>query len=117
MKTVAGNSTLKFAMNKANVSTSQTIYAFTQCSPDLSNSDCYNCLSHTISYLPVCCHSYQVVRFFRPGCNLRFGVFRFSDAFITPSSPPPMSSPPTPGNGRTTSMIVAVVVVVAITVK
>ncbi|KAL8136713.1 hypothetical protein V2J09_002714 [Rumex salicifolius] len=137
-KAVRGNSTLKFAMNQAIVSAFVTVYAYTQCTLDLSQSDCYACLSDSITELPVFL-PYRGARFFRASCNIRYEVYKYSDAFDSlansSEAPSPLpsttSSPSIPskrisrsyvrfglvGKGSTTSKIVAIVAVVAVTNK
>nr|QMS43708.1 protein kinase [Betula platyphylla] len=120
---VAGGSLRKFAAGNATAPNFQTLYALVQCTPDLSELECQNCLDGTIRGIPQCCDGKQGGRVVTPSCNMRFEVYQFytSTAVASPpSSPvaPPVSPPPpltntntTKGSGSNTSRIVIIIFV------
>ena len=94
----AGGSLRKFAVGNATAPNFQTLYALMQCTPDLSELDCSNCLDGAMGYIPECCDGKQGGRVIKPSCSLRFEVGLFydpsADNASTPSPSP--SPPPTP---------------------
>nr|QMS43714.1 protein kinase [Betula platyphylla] len=120
---VAGGSLRKFAAGNATAPNFQTLYALVQCTPDLSELECNNCLGETFQGIPQCCGGKQGGRVIGPSCNMRFEVYQFytSTAVASPpSSPvaPPVSPPPpltntntTKGSGSNTSRIVIIIFV------
>ncbi|KAG2688126.1 hypothetical protein I3760_09G079800 [Carya illinoinensis] len=105
----AGGSLRKFAANKTTVAQSKPLYAFVQCTPDLSEQLCRDCLLGTLFQdFPRCCDGKEGVRVFKPSCSIRFEVFNFLSSTpdaSTPSSPlaPPASPPPSSNNTTTTT--------------
>ncbi|KAL8140302.1 hypothetical protein V2J09_006323 [Rumex salicifolius] len=64
-----GDSRLKFAIREANVSgSSMKVYGLVQCTPDLSETDCYNCLHSTIDYLQQNCYGRIGAKDVEPNC-------------------------------------------------
>ncbi|GLT64232.1 hypothetical protein SLA2020_367380 [Shorea laevis] len=118
-KAASGDSIRKLATGAAN-STYFNIYALLQCTPDLGEQECSNCLNQTIGYLPGCCDDATGVRVLTPSCNLRYEDYMFFDT--TPAVPPPSSSPPLPppakgkksNSSRTIIIVVAAVVFVVL---
>lgn len=55
-RAASGSSLLKFATGNANVSDSEYVYAYMQCTPDLSESECKDCLSTatTETFFQIC---------------------------------------------------------------
>ncbi|XP_054787222.1 cysteine-rich receptor-like protein kinase 29 [Prosopis cineraria] len=87
-KVAAGNASFSF----------QTVYGLAQCTPDLSEQDCDECLVKAISDIPLCCQNKVGGRVFKRNCNLRFEKVRFYDpTVIDPIQlpPPPSASPST----------------------
>ncbi|CAB4266662.1 unnamed protein product [Prunus armeniaca] len=75
----AGGDLVKFAVgnvSKNNV-ISQTIYGLAQCTPDLTESDCNNCLVSIAGDIPQCCYGKLGGRLGTPSCSLRFDVYKF----------------------------------------
>nr|POE78572.1 cysteine-rich receptor-like protein kinase 29 [Quercus suber] len=100
-----------------------TIYGLMQCSPDLSEIDCSNCLVSVQSYIQGCCTGNSGLRILAPSCNLRIETYQFYDSTLQPppslSPPPPSSLPPPPSKGKGSNLskaIIAIVVVVFILV-
>nr|XP_043620389.1 cysteine-rich receptor-like protein kinase 29 [Erigeron canadensis] len=121
-----GGSLRKYAANATNGPGFSTIYGYMQCTPDLSEVQCYNCLGSAIRYIPDCCDGRRGVRVYYPSCNLRYEIYRFLDntvSIVPPLPPPPdESSPPPPpvspsgddSNTRTTIVVIAIVVTVSV---
>ncbi|KAI8525201.1 hypothetical protein RHMOL_Rhmol13G0210800 [Rhododendron molle] len=107
----------KFATAQANYSPLQPVYGLGQCTPDLSDVDCYNCLRNAISKLPEAKHGGRVL--FR-SCYVRYEMYSFYNASFgaappppSPVLPPPSTTTPTsPGNRR----IIAIVVLIGVTI-
>jgi hypothetical protein len=104
-KAASGDSLRKLAIGAAN-STYFNLYALLQCTPDLDEQDCSNCLNQTIRYLPECCGDTTGARVLTPSCNLRYEDYRFYDNTtdeLPPSSylppPPPTPLPPAAAEG------------------
>ncbi|GAB2259665.1 hypothetical protein Droror1_Dr00010520 [Drosera rotundifolia] len=104
-KTAAGDSRVKFATGKVNVSKSHTIYALMQCTPDLEEFDCFNCLEGALTVvLPGCCAMREGARVVMPSCNIRYEDYLFYNESnaqgprLTPI--PPQSSPASPPSTR-----------------
>ncbi|KAJ9690112.1 hypothetical protein PVL29_012655 [Vitis rotundifolia] len=94
-KAASGDSRYKFATAEVNVSSFQNIYALVQCTPDLSELSCSNCIEKAINGVPGCCDRKQGGRVVKPSCNIRFESYRFYDFTAANAPPPPPSSPPT----------------------
>jgi hypothetical protein len=97
---LAGGSLRKFAAGNATAPNFQTLYALVQCTPDLSELHCNNCLVRVIQDIPKCCDGKQGGRVNSPSCSMRFEVYQFytSTAAASPPSSPvaPQVSPPPP---------------------
>jgi hypothetical protein len=87
-----GNSTRKFALGSSAAPKFQTIRALVQCTPNLDQLQCNNCLDKLRGYIPQCCNGKQGGVFVTPSCYLRFEIYSFYD--ITYEAPPPSSVPP-----------------------
>ncbi|XP_014512474.1 putative receptor-like protein kinase At4g00960 isoform X1 [Vigna radiata var. radiata] len=92
----------------------QTIYGAVQCTPDLSQQECNQCLEGAISEIPNCCDDKVGGRVLRPSCNLRFETYRFYGTETTldpvPEAPPPSNTTSSKESGNTTIIVIAVVV-------
>ncbi|KAK7280211.1 hypothetical protein RJT34_25273 [Clitoria ternatea] len=114
-KAASGDSLKKYAAGSASGPSFQTIFALLQCTPDLSEQQCNDCLVRAISDISSCCSGKTSGRIGKPSCNLRFDTSPFYDssADASPSSPPQVPPPPdtsTKGNSNTTRIVIAVVV-------
>ncbi|KAL4625180.1 hypothetical protein ACB092_05G006100 [Castanea dentata] len=88
----------KFGVNQVNISKFQTLYSLVQCTPDLSNTDCNNCLQAAINLLPKCCSGKKGGRVLFPSCHVRYELVD-TGPVPTPElspPPPPLSIPPDP---------------------
>ncbi|XP_048438364.1 cysteine-rich receptor-like protein kinase 44 isoform X2 [Pyrus x bretschneideri] len=69
-KAASGDSIKKFAAGHATVPGGETIYALVQCTPDINQPNCSNCLTKAVSNIPGCCGGKQGGRVLKPSCNL-----------------------------------------------
>jgi hypothetical protein len=92
-RTSSGNSTRKFAAGRAAASAFQTIYALAQCTPDLEELECNNCLLATMGLIRT---GMVGGRYETPSCGLRYEIYAFYDLtlLIETTSPPPSPVPP-----------------------
>ena len=96
-KAASGDWRRKFATGQENVSSFESIYGLMQCTPDLSELYCSNCLEGATNEIPTCCDSKKGGRVVKPSCNLRYETYRFYDftaGNAPPAIPPASSSPP-----------------------
>jgi hypothetical protein len=106
---VAGGSLRKyFATGNATAPEFKTLYGLVQCTPDLSEQDCNDCLRGAFESIPQCCDGKQGGQLVRPSCNVIFEVYPFynSTAAASPASSPlapPVSHPPPLTNNTTTA--------------
>ncbi|KAJ7946220.1 Receptor-like protein kinase [Quillaja saponaria] len=91
-KAASGSSIRKFATGNATGQTYQ-IYALVQCTPDLSEQECSDCIEGVISEIPNCCEGSIGVRIDRPSCDFMYDNFRFYDPTIEESEAEPVPSP------------------------
>lgn len=89
----------KFAVQEVTYSKSSTLYVLGQCTPDLSFSDCHECLIVTVDSLFFWCYGKQGGRkFFSTSCNTRYEIYRFYDELLlqapTPAPAASVALPP-----------------------
>ena len=96
VQAAAGGSLRKFAAGNATAPNNQTLYSVVQCTPDLSDQDCSDCLAGAMREIPNCCDGKQGGRVIKPSCNFRFEVSLFYDATADNASSPSLSPPPPP---------------------
>ena len=90
-----GSSRFKLAAETADLSSTQKIYVFMQCTPDVSPSNCRDCLQHSVDYYKSCCNGYQGGYAQKPNCVFRWDLYPFYNLFPQVTSPSPSSPPPT----------------------
>ncbi|KAK6932399.1 Serine-threonine/tyrosine-protein kinase, catalytic domain [Dillenia turbinata] len=100
----SGNSLRKYATGNASFD-SQTIYGLVQCTPDLTETECNDCVGNATNHLPKCCDGRQGGRVIFPSCNIRYEINQFynSDPYSSPASPPSPSPPSTNTTGTEAS--------------
>ncbi|KAM7493474.1 hypothetical protein LguiB_028083 [Lonicera macranthoides] len=115
-RAAGGGPLRKFASGNVRGPDFLTIYGLVQCTPNLSEDLCENCLVGAARGIPGCCEGKAGGRVIRPSCSVRFEVdpfFNETPANAPPPLPPP--SPPPPGRDynttRTTITIVVPIVV------
>ncbi|KAK4566855.1 hypothetical protein RGQ29_002924 [Quercus rubra] len=79
-RAAAGGSLRKFAAGNATATNNRTLYSLVQCTPDLSDQDCSDCLFGAMEDIRNHCAGKQRGRIVKPSCNLRFDVALFYDA-------------------------------------
>ncbi|KAI9123670.1 hypothetical protein K1719_004970 [Acacia pycnantha] len=110
-----GNGSRKFATREGNYSSFQTLYTLAQCTPDLSEVECYNCLRRTIDEYPSCCFGRVGAIARAYSCNVRYELYPFYG--VVSSSLPSHRPPPEPEftpNGKSN---ISVVTIIAIAVQ
>ncbi|KAK8575334.1 hypothetical protein V6N12_063009 [Hibiscus sabdariffa] len=114
-RAAAGGPLRKYAADSSTVGVFQTVYAMVQCSPDLSEQECGDCLSVAKDGIGGCCFGKRGCRILRPSCLLRYESDPFYQTPLPLPSPPPSPPPPPPrpqstrGNGNNTTRIIIVV--------
>ncbi|RYR37357.1 hypothetical protein Ahy_A09g042260 [Arachis hypogaea] len=118
---ISGESLIKFAAGEAKVGAGfQTVYAHVQCTNDLSELECNECLTGGISHIPTCCNGKIRSRIFTPSCNLRYDTHLYFDSLSdlppqpslspAPSSPTATATPKQGKNNSSSATVTAIVV-------
>ncbi|XP_019171519.1 PREDICTED: uncharacterized protein LOC109167071 [Ipomoea nil] len=113
-----GDQFLKYAADSIPGPGSQTIYAYMQCTPDLSVQDCTDCLNNATTVWNNSDGKGKIgARVLRPNCFFRYenSTF-FSNTLINQSvstSPPPPPPPPPPGPDGNNKTVIIIVVCIA----
>ncbi|KAG5541633.1 hypothetical protein RHGRI_021461 [Rhododendron griersonianum] len=89
---VSGGAHCKFATGNTSGPAFQTICGLIQCTPDLSETDCKNCLQGATANIPQYLGEKIGGRFSTPSCNLRYENYSFF-AEIPAAAPPATSDP------------------------
>ncbi|XP_011004253.1 PREDICTED: cysteine-rich receptor-like protein kinase 29 isoform X2 [Populus euphratica] len=125
----SGNSLRKFATGNETAGF-DTIYGLVQCTPDLSEPQCDECIAGAIRVIATCCDDGQLVgrqgaRITRPSCNLRYEVYSFFG--FTPATPqlpaspspqaPSVPPPPPPAEGKKRNNARTIIIIVVSTVS
>ncbi|KAM4110611.1 hypothetical protein ACJW30_05G004900 [Castanea mollissima] len=101
----AASSNRKFATNTSVAPDLSKLYGFVQCTPDLSEQQCKNCLEMTSSQLPLFTIGMGGGRFYTPSCNFRFDTDLFFQPQADASLPPsPIFPSPMPIKGALTNI-------------
>jgi len=91
-RAASGDSRVKYAADNISSGSNGPIYGLVQCTPDLEESECADCLSRSIERIPMdCCKDSKGGRVVRPSCHMRFETsYKFyGDPAFVPSPPPP----------------------------
>ncbi|KAF8095942.1 hypothetical protein N665_0320s0069 [Sinapis alba] len=97
----------KFAVRKASVTASQTLYGMVQCTPDLTRGDCFTCLQKAINELQTESLGGSLLL---PSCNSRFEVYPFYNESAITAPPRPRKS----GNSKMLVVSIVVAIIVAL---
>ncbi|XP_022139943.1 putative receptor-like protein kinase At4g00960 [Momordica charantia] len=101
-----------FATNQATFTSNTTLYTLAQCTGDLSNSNCQECLTRAAREIPRCCFNKEGGRVLFPSCYVRYEVYPFYQLTITNPVPPPPPTSTTPtGDTRFSTLIIVAIVV------
>ncbi|XP_021719463.1 cysteine-rich receptor-like protein kinase 10 [Chenopodium quinoa] len=104
---VAGNYLKKYGQGSAKLNPLYEVFAYVQCTPDLSKQDCSRCIEITLNFLASCCADKLWSIILRPNCILRFGNYEFyTPTYDKCSSLPHPSSPPSLDNASSPSQVV-----------
>lgn len=106
-KAAAGDSRRKYATGKVSTPNNQTIYALSQCTPDLSQTECSYCLRNASARVGQCCQERQGGRVIYPSCNFRYETKQFYEIPIGED----LSPPPSKGKNNTVIIIILSVVI------
>ncbi|CAH1424565.1 unnamed protein product [Lactuca virosa] len=96
VRAASGGPALKFASGNTSGPDFTRIYALVQCTPDLSELQCSNCLSDAISRIGVWFNGKVGGRILLPMCTFRYEIYRFFNESSLVVGPPPSSPPPPP---------------------
>ncbi|XP_034697800.1 putative receptor-like protein kinase At4g00960 isoform X2 [Vitis riparia] len=100
-KAASGGPLLKYAANETSAG-SETIYALAQCTPDLEDQECSNCLAVLNSIYADSFKYKQGGNAKAPSCNFRYEIYSFYDPLPDAPAPSPTNSSPPPPNDGTT---------------
>ncbi|XP_068489823.1 cysteine-rich receptor-like protein kinase 10 isoform X3 [Phaseolus vulgaris] len=114
-KAASGDSRRKYATDDNTTSNFQAIYGLVQCTPDLTQTDCNDCLDEAIKQIPTCCDEKRGGRVVGPSCNIRYEDYRFYEqtTIIDPETPPPSTINTSPEESSNTTIIVIAIIVPA----
>ncbi|KAM1562243.1 hypothetical protein ACFX1Z_005274 [Malus domestica] len=115
-KAASGDSLKKFAAGHANIPDAETIHAFAQCTPDINQQNCNNCLKDAFSIIPGCCGGKSGGRVLKPSCSLRYennGDFfePFTTSQIDIPVPPALSPAPAAKKSNRRKIVIIITVV------
>uniref|UniRef100_A0A0A0LUW3 Gnk2-homologous domain-containing protein n=1 Tax=Cucumis sativus TaxID=3659 RepID=A0A0A0LUW3_CUCSA len=94
-----GDSKLKFAAGNVSIENEDysSVYGLVQCTPDISQSECFDCLQTLAGVVQTRCPGKIGARMMRPNCILRYEIQSFFDPAVSiPSQSTPPPSPPSP---------------------
>ncbi|XP_038876627.1 cysteine-rich receptor-like protein kinase 29 isoform X2 [Benincasa hispida] len=118
----AGDSRVKFSTGNITLPNLPTIYAFAQCTPDLSQRQCNECFVGALPKIHECCDGKLEARVLTPSCQFRYGAYSVTQSppstSLLPSPVPPLLNKSTHhGNkNKTSETFIAVVVPIALVV-
>ncbi|KAI7755791.1 hypothetical protein M8C21_014915, partial [Ambrosia artemisiifolia] len=116
----SGGSLRKYAENSIQGPGTTRIFGYMQCTPDLSQNQCYSCLNSAVNAIV---KGRRGARVYYPSCTVRYEDTRFLNDTVDlspPSPPPTQSSPPPPPSpsaiavGASLSVVIFVVISVCI---
>ncbi|ESW20790.1 hypothetical protein PHAVU_005G015100 [Phaseolus vulgaris] len=103
-----------YAMGGFNLSDGEERYGLVQCSRDLTNDECSQCLDAMIQKVPQCCGTKRSWQVLAPSCLIKYDDFMFYQ--ITDQTSSPLPNPAKKGGsiGSKTLIIITVSVLVAL---
>ncbi|CAL5408518.1 unnamed protein product [Camellia sinensis] len=93
-KAAFGSSTTKtkFATGEAKITGSQQLYCFMQCTPDITENACRDCLVYALDRLQYYTHGKEWGLNYWPNCQARYQLVAFYEVVPPPSLPPSAST-------------------------
>ncbi|KAB1223253.1 Cysteine-rich receptor-like protein kinase 27 [Morella rubra] len=104
---VASGGSLKVATTSAVAPDLSTIYAITQCTPDLSQQSCRDCLGFISVLIPQFCRGQAGGKAYTPSCTFRYETYPFFDLIAAAARSPHLSKGKESDKIRTTIITVA----------
>ncbi|XXG69311.1 hypothetical protein AAC387_Pa06g2211 [Persea americana] len=92
LTTAAASAASKYAVSFTNYDSFQRIYGLAQCTRDLSESNCDNCLRRMIENIPSCCDGRTGGNVYSVSCNIRYDMYIFFSLPPPPAPPPPVAT-------------------------
>ncbi|XP_050212583.1 cysteine-rich receptor-like protein kinase 11 isoform X2 [Mercurialis annua] len=83
-----GSEKRKFATGETNLTSFETIYLLMQCTPDLSQTDCRNCLWQAVGEFRSCCLGMSGGYTLKPSCWFRWDLYPFYQVTADPPAQP-----------------------------
>ncbi|CAK7350967.1 unnamed protein product [Dovyalis caffra] len=99
----------KFAVKKVIDTWREDLYVLVECTPDLSTSDCKQCLQAANSKLLNCCDNRLGGRVLFPSCHFGFGTYLFYNEAAVALPPTPVVLPPPFPGPRSEGKVVALI--------
>ncbi|CAM8878499.1 unnamed protein product [Rhodiola kirilowii] len=113
-KASMGDSRVKFAIGNTNYANFTRIYGLVQCTPDLTQVQCSNCLDRSLRDIPNVFPGKQGGTVIGPSCNVRYEIDQF---YEIPAPPPPTTTeivPQTGGSNKVRNIIIFVILIISI---
>ncbi|KAK9084900.1 hypothetical protein Sjap_025311 [Stephania japonica] len=65
----------KYSIGKHNLTNTDSVYGFVQCTQDLTGNDCERCLQNATTVIQNCCYYYKGARVLTKSCYLRYELY------------------------------------------
>ncbi|KAI4323617.1 hypothetical protein L6164_023210 [Bauhinia variegata] len=100
-----------FAMDELDLSPNKKRYGLVQCSRDLTNEECSQCLTAMVDKVSRCCGTKQGWQVLAPSCLIKYDDFMFYDLNTQTTSSSPVSDPKTGGtsSSKTRTLIISII--------
>ncbi|XP_076906805.1 cysteine-rich receptor-like protein kinase 25 [Bidens hawaiensis] len=111
----ASGGQLKYASGTMGRANGTAIYGLAQCTPDLTNEQCRDCLRDAVARLDGCCRIKMGVRILSPKCNIRYEDHLFYDDVNVNISPPSQAQSPFVIPARSNTSVTRIVTSIVMT--
>ncbi|RXH92021.1 hypothetical protein DVH24_021044 [Malus domestica] len=117
-KAATGGDLRKFATANTSIPSSNLkIYGLVQCTPELSEQSCIDCLNYAFRVFESCCSASIGMRIMTPSCGVRYENYTFFDVTTETPLPTPPADTAIPGGKKSnTSRTVIITVVTVVSV-